>query len=321
MPRSNRAVERQAQLADELYQQTYGNTNQQAPANEEQGETTPPPDPQPKLEVTESAPEAAAPADPPTENAPETPKPKFPDADPNDPSWENKYKIIANKYSAEIPRYAAEIRSLKTEIDSLKQKLATPQQPTQPASPQILPEEVEEYGEKFVDFVKRAAREVVPNDVESLKQSVEEVRKTQTNLERKRFFEELGGLSPVWQELNEDKGFLDWLGELDPYTGMQRQQLFDDAYGKLDAWRVANFFNAYFDGVPKQEPPPPKPSLEPQVTPKVSGRTAPPQGKKIYTTAEVARFYDDLRRGKYTQDEAARIEQDIFAAQSEGRMR
>ena len=325
MPKVNKAVEKQAQLADELYQQTYGKTSDEAPKNEEPGEKTQPQDPQQTPEPTDSAPEPTQTAEPadetPKENAPDAPKPKFPDADPNDPSWEQKYKVIANKYSAEVPRYAAEIRVLKAEIEDLKQRLSTPQQPSQPASSQIKPEEIEEYGEKFVDFVKRAAREVVPGDVETLKQSVEEVRKTQGNLERKRFFEELGGLSPTWQTLNEDKGFLDWLGELDPYTGAQRQQLFDDAYEKLDAWRVANFFNAFSDGMPKQEPPPPKPSLEPQVTPKVTGRTAPPQGKKTYTNAEVARFYDDMRRGKYSQDEAARIEQDIFAAQAEGRFR
>lgn len=325
MPKANKAVERQAQLADELYQQAYGKTSEEAPKNEEPGEKTRPQDPQPTPEPTASAPEviqtAQPAAEPPAENAPDAPKPKFPDADPNDPSWEQKYKVIANKYSAEVPRYAAEIRSLKAEIESLKQRLSTPQQPAQSASSQIKPEEIEEYGEKFVDFVKRAAQEAVPADVETLKQSVEEVRKTQGALERKRFFEELGGLSTTWQSLNEDKGFLEWLGELDPYTGAQRQQLFDDAYEKLDAWRVANFFNAYSDGMPKQEPPPPKPSLETQVTPKVTGRTAPPQGKKIYTHADVARFYDDLRRGKYSQDEAAKIEQDIFAAQAEGRFR
>ena len=323
MPKTNKAVAKQAELAEQLYQQMYGNTEESAPVKEEADAQN--------VQPTESAnSEPDASADAPTETVAEQatvenvepkPKPKFPDADPNDPSWEQKYKVIANKYSAEVPRYAAEVRSLKEELASLKARLDSQAQTPSPASQRVKPEEVEEYGEKFYDFVKRAASEVVPDtNVNELKQSVEEVRKEQTALARKRFFDELGGLSPEWQTLNEDKGFLEFLSELDPYTGAQRQQLFDDAYGQLDAWRVANFFNAYSAGQTK-EAPPQKPSLENQVTPKTSGRSAPPQGKKIYTTGEIARFYDDMRRGRFTADEAARIEQDIFAAKAEGRLR
>jgi hypothetical protein len=327
MPKVNKVVEKQAQLAEEMYQKAYGKTEESAPAKEETGMQNPQPtESQPAEATQESAPQQTdgvqAEEVKPAENAIEKPKQKFPDADPNDPSWEHKYKVIANKYAAEVPRYAAEVRSLKSEIEDLKQRLTTQQPPAQPAAGQISPEEVEEYGEKFVDFVKRAARDGMPNsDVDGLKQSVEEVRKEQTKLARTRFFDELGALSPQWQSLNEDKEFLGFLADIDPYTGQQRQVLFDDAYAQLDAWRVANFFNAFESGQPRTEPAPQKPSLEPQVTPKVTGRTAPPPGKKIYSTVEVARFYDDMRRGKYSADEAARIESDIFAAQAEGRFR
>lgn len=316
MPKVNKAVQKQAELAEQLYQQTYGNTSAEAPVKEESSpvEAPPPESVEQPATVVESAPVDAS-----TENAIEQPKPKFPDADPNSSSWENKYKVIANKYSAEVPRYAQEIKSLKAEIEELKAKLVQPA-PSTPAPSKLKPEEVEEYGEKFVDFVKRAASEVLPDDVSTLKQSVEEVRKEQVALARRRFFEELGSLSADWESLNTDKGFLDFLGELDPYTGQQRQVLFDDAYAKLDAWRVANFFNSYSAGQEKNVPPPP-PSLEAQVAPRATGVTAPPKGKKVYSTADVARFYDDMRRGRYTADEAARIEQDIFAAQTEGRLR
>ncbi len=334
MPRTNRAVEKQAQLAEEMYQKAYGKTEESAPVKVEEGEQEAPSteSAEPEAKATESAPQQNDPnesteqadakvEDVKTEENAEEPKPKFPDADPNDKSWEQKYKVIANKYSAEVPRYAAEIRELKAQIKDLEQRLEQKQPTHAPASTNISQEEVDEYGERFVDFVKRAAKEAAGNeDVNGLKQSVEEMRKEQAALGRKRFFDELNGLAPQWQELNENKDFLSFLNELDPYTGEQRATLFDDAYGKLDAWRVANFFNAYSDGQTK-EPQQPKPSLEPQVTPKVTGKSAPVQGKKYYNTAEVARFYDDLRRGRYSQEEAARIEQDIFAAQAEGRFR
>lgn len=314
---ANRNAEKQAQLAEEIYNKVYRNTEQSAPEVKEDTSQESASPVEEQAAETAVAPEAQEQK----ENVEQQPKPKFPDADPNDKSWEQRYKVLANKYSAEVPRYAAEIRSLKSEIAELKKVQEA--KPVEPKREETLvkPEEVQEYGEKFVDFVKRAAKEVVPNDVSELKQTVEELRKTNSALEKKRFFDELGSLSPTWESLNTDNSFLDWLGELDPYTGQQRQSLFDDAYAKLDAWRVANFFNAFSDGQQKQEPQSRKPELAEQVTPKTTGKTAPPQGKKIYTNAEVARFYDDVRRNKYSPEEIKRIEQDIFAAQTEGRLR
>jgi hypothetical protein len=331
MARSNKAVEKQAELAEQLYQKVYGNTAESAPEQKEQGQQeTPSNESEQKQEAESSAPVGteqvvasdATPAEAKTENVVEQPKQKFPDADPNDPSWEQKYKVIANKYSAEVPRYAAEIRGLKAEIESLKSKIESkPAEPDTQAPSKIKPEEVEEYGEKFVDFVKRAASDAVPGDVNELKQSVEEMRREQQVLARKRFFGELVELSPQWESLNEDKSFLSWLGEIDPLTGQQRQAIFDDAYSKLDAWRVANFFNGYSESQQAKEPPPPRPTLESQIAPKVTARTTAPPAKKYYSTSDVARFYDDMRRGKYSTEEAARIESDIFAAQAEGRFR
>jgi hypothetical protein len=332
MARTNKAVEKQAQLAEQMYNKIYGKTEETAPAPEEQPKVE---EVAQQSEEVEQNAESAAPepqpvevqevADQPVEvkeNDAQQVKPKFPDADPNDPSWEQKYKVIANKYSAEVPRYAAEIRSLKAEIDELKQSLdKSSEAPKAEPKSSVKPEEVEEYGEKFVDFVKRAASDAVPSDVNELKTSVEEMRREQQVLARKRFFGELVELSPQWEQLNEDKAFLGWLGEIDPFSGQQRQVIFDDAYSKLDAWRVANFFNGYSESQKATEPPPPKPSLDSQITPKVTARTTTPPAKKVYSTTDVARFYDDMRRGKYSTEEAARIESDIFAAQAEGRFR
>ena len=332
MARTNRAVEKQAQLAEQMYNKIYGKTEDSAPVQEENPPVVEESQESEPVEqkVEDVAPEAQ-PAEPQViadqpveakENDTQQVKPKFPDADPNDPVWEQKYKVIANKYSAEVPRYAAEIRSLKAEIDGLKQRLDKPSDDPKPEPrSSVKPEEAEEYGEKFVDFVKRAASDAVPSDVNELKSSVEEMRREQQVLARKRFFGELVELSPQWEQLNEDKAFLGWLGEIDPFSGQQRQSIFDDAYSKLDAWRVANFFNGYSESQKAQEPPPPKPSLDSQITPKVTARTTAPPAKKVYSTADVARFYDDMRRGRYTNEEAARIESDIFAAQAEGRFR
>lgn len=341
MARIPRAVEKQAQLAEDLYKQAYGNTDGTPPAApvEPTPEGVPPqnqeatPPAEPPAAPTDGKPtdqNTPAPAEPNTpENDDGKPKPKFPDADPNSNTWEQKYKVIANKYSAEIPRYAQEVRGLKERIADLESKLTEAKsQPTQSAPVQkVKPEEIEEYGDKFYDFVKRAASEVVPagagnSEVEKLKESVEEVSKTQQRIARTRFFEELGKLAPQWEALNTDQDFLTWLNGIDSLSGRARQDIFDDAYGQLDAWRVANFFNGFTsEQTPKAPEPNPRDALESQLVPTSNRAVTPPPSKKFWTTAEVARFYDGMRRGDYSEEEAARIEKDIFAAQSEGRFR
>ena len=338
MARIPKAVEKQAQLAEDLYQQAYGNTGNPAPVEQtpegvtpQNQDATPPAEP-PAAPADGSTPDqnTPAPAEPPKqENDDGKQKPKFPDADPNSNTWEQKYKVIANKYSAEIPRYAQEVRGLKERVASLEAKLSEAQsQPSQSAPVQkVKPEEIEEYGDKFYDFVKRAASEVVPagagnNEVEKLKESVEEMSKAQQRIARTKFFEELGKLAPQWEAQNTDQDFLTWLNGIDVFTGKARQDLFDEAYEQLDAWRVANFFNGFSSEQPPKEPEPnPRDALEQQVVPSSNRAVTPPPSKKFWTTAEVARFYDGMRRGDYSEDEAARIEKDIFAAQSEGRFR
>lgn len=326
MARLPKAVEKQAQLADEFHQKTYGNTETPPadPAPEEPKQPDPPAPTEPAAQPTADS--APAPTEPPKEN--EQPKQKFPDADAQSDAWEHKYKVLANKYSAEIPRFAAEIRQLKEELADLKsenEKLkAAPA--AQPMNLDIKPEEVEEYGEGFIDLVKRAAASAAksnaPGDVDEIKKEVDRLKKEQRQLSQQKFFDELGKQAPQWERLNTNAEFLEWLSGLDPLTGRSRQDLFDDAYSRLDAWRVANFFNS-FGGESKEPPPPPSAQLEQQVTPKTSRAAPPPpaSNKKIWNHAEIARFYADVRNGSIDQDAATRIEQEIFAAQNEGRIR
>lgn len=283
-------VEEQARLAEDLHTQTYGNTSTEAPKEE------------PKVE-----PVPAASAPPENATAPVEHK----------DDYEAKYKVLSGKYSTEVPRMAAEIRQLKEQTQKLEAELnAARNQPSVP--PTVKPEEVERYGEEFVDFTRRVAQSVSP-EVGEIKKTVDQLRAEQERLARDRFFSDLATKAPQWETLNTDSGFLAWLAELDPYTGRPRQELFDDAYSRWDAWRVANFFNSY--GGTKPAAASPKPSLEEQVVPSASRAESPPPAKKVYTVSQVQKFYSDVRNGRYSPDEAGRIERDIFAAQAEGRLR
>lgn len=295
-----KAVEEANRRAEELHRQIYGNT--------EQGEQPPAPSEEPKAEVPPQ-PEAPPPADPPKAEAP-APTPE------EDASWKRKYEVLHGKYRAEVPRLAAEIRDLRGQLQEAQAKANTP---PAPAPSKLKPEEVEEYGEKFIDVVKRAAAEVSsPEQVSEIKQTVDQLRSETLRLAKDRFFTDLARQAPQWESLNEDKDFLTWLAGVDPYTGQTRQDLFDQATAQMDAWRVANFFNSYGSERPAA-PPEPDP-IDQQVEPPTARVSAPPPGKKVWTTTEIGRFYADVRSGRVPREDAQRIERDIFAAQTEGRI-
>jgi hypothetical protein len=292
-----KAVEEANRRAEELHRQVYGNTEQQpAPAEE------------PKAEEPAQQTEAP-PQEPPKAEAPPAPPPE------EDASWRRRYEVLEGKYKAEIPRMAAELRNLKAQLNEAQAKA----NPPAPAPSKLKPEEVEEYGEKFIDVVKRAASEVVPGDVGEIRQQVEQLKGETLRLSKERFFSDLNRQAPQWERLNEDKDFLTWLAGVDPFTGQVRQDLFDQATAQMDAWRVANFFNSYGSEQPAAAPEP-DPIAE-QIEPPTSRVAAPPPGKKIWTTVEIGRFYADVRARRVNPEDQRRIEADIFAAQAEGRIR
>jgi hypothetical protein len=298
-----KAVEEANRRAEELHRQVYGNPDQ--PPQDEAVAAPQQEEPKAEEKPAEPAPQQ--------ESKPET-KPDPKEGDPD--YWKRRFDVVQGKYSVEIPRMAAEIRSLKGQLN---EALAKANNPPAPPTSKLKPEEVEEYGEKFIDVVKRAAAEVVPEDVGEMKQTVERLKGETLRLSKDRFFSDLTRQAPQWESLNEDRDFLTWLAGIDPFTGQNRQDLFDQATAQMDAWRVANFFNSYGSEQPAAESEPDP--VAQQVEPPASRVSAPPPGKKIWTTEEIGRFYADVRSRRLNPEDQRRIEADIFAAQTEGRIR
>lgn len=320
MSKLPKAVEKQAELADQIYQQVYGTpTGEPTPPAPAPAEPAPADSAQPvATDTPQGAPneEPAAAADQPKNQ--DKPADEGGDLD----HWRQRAKVAEGRLAKEMPRMAQTIRELKDQLQEATAKVASLEaaQSNPPPSP-LKPEEVEQYGPEFIDMVKRVARAESPGVTPDVKKQLEEVTEQQRRVARQAFFAELNRDAPQWEQLNTDQGFLNYLSGLDPYTGRPRQELFDDAYEKLDAWRIANFFNSFVQDRPKAPETPP-PSRADQVVPNASRAGAPPPpAKKFWTTQEIARFYADVRRGAIDEGEAARIEQDIFAAQTEGRLR
>ena len=327
MPRKNKAVIQAERVANELHNQMYGKTSEEAPIEEKKTEAV--------EEKVESV--ASATTEAPTQEQVEAPqeveveqKNEVIPQPSND--FEHKYKVLQNKYSAEVPRLASELRSLKEELTTLRsenESLKSVPVEQQTESKQLITDsDREQYGDELLDVMKRVSQEVMSKSVapsQNVAKLEKDVTTTQQELlamKEQRFRNELISYCPNWETINTDKGFLDWLGELDDLTGQTRQSMLEDAHQSYDSWRVANFFNKYLEGQTQAEPSSNKPSLETQVTPKPSGKSKSPSGKTYYTTQEVAKFYADCRSGKYkNKAERDRIENDIFKAMADNRIR
>lgn len=296
-----------------------------------------------------------APADPAVPAAEPAPVPTEPAATID---WEQRFRTLQGKYDAEIPRLTQDAASKRNEAESLRQLLANLQAaprapepaPTTIATVVIPDADKAEFGEDLIAATQRWALARVQPELDALRREMAQLRGGQQEIKTETSQQKLeAGLSAnpelgagVWQQVNDDPKFMAWLNQADPFAGQPRLQLFSDAAGRCDVDRVARFFTAYLREhtaptqssapAPAQTPTAPqpvasRPTLEALAAPGRAPGAAPNSGapgeKRVWTQPEIARFYDDKTKGRFAgrDDEFRRLELDIFAAMSEGRVR
>lgn len=288
------------------------------------------------------APPAAAPVDTAAAPPPAPAQEQQPTAD-EYAQLEQRYRSLQGTYNAQVPQLRAENKQLSQRVSQMEQLLSTLSQTPPAAKPGatgslITDKDVSEYGDS-IDVMRRAARAEVQQELSEMRQlinqltnnvvpRVDQVVQRQALNSEQAFWNDLAVKVPNWQQINSDKAFHDWLMDVDPMTGLNRQAYLDDAQNQMDAGRVATIFKAWLEnsGATAQTTrSTPADELNRQIAPG-RGRTAAPSSApnaaKTYTPQEVQKFYDDVRRGlfKGREEERGRIERDIFAAQREGRL-
>jgi len=221
------------------------------------------------------------------------------------------------------------------------QEAAAPEQ--EPAQPLVTDEDVSEYGKEYVDFVARVSTQAFRNELnnnpvmasldsrlKALEGSVQGVEQTSANTAQTIFFNELTSVVPQWRALNNDASFLQWLDQVDPFTGETKLNLLQHAVAQQDSARAATFFASYEQETAQAPTPAPQetettaqaPSgKEKLVAPGKTTAAAPlPDSKRNWTRAEITKLYDDKMSGKITAKEFDRLERDLFAAQADGRI-
>jgi len=311
-----RAIQKQVEDADAFVSQMTGQTdNTETDPNSIQNTA---PDPEPQQPISQE---------------PE-PKSVIPEE-----TWERKYLTLKGMYDAEVPRLHAQMRELNGQVQSLIAENATAraQQPAaQPSSSKTLitEQDKEAFGSDLLDLIDRASEQKVAEfrnhnsqlmgEIKELKGKLGDVSERQGVSDKDRFIAKLAAQVPNWETLNVDQGFLAWLAEVDPIYGLPRQVALSNAYESSDADRTAIIFKQY-QGMLAPTQQRPSQQLQSQVAPTRSRASSAPAtsagDKPIYSQDQIANFYNEWIKGHIDPTEAERIEKDINAAYSEGRIR
>lgn len=317
----------------------------------------PTPQPAPAADNSPAPPPAPQPVPPPAQSA-EPPAPPQPQPAPSNDTypdktanltadqWRHQYLSMRGRYEQAAQSIGALQEQLAETSDQLMRashqqpRPAAVQPPTAPSAPLITQDEINTYSPELTDFVKRAARDAVMPELQNVHSSVRQVSQRVQQVSTESLYEALATAVPDWQAINVHPRFKAWCGKPDVYSGALRGKLLNAAFQAGNAPRVIAFFKGFLQeeqATGQLQDPSVPPASQPARQPAVSlemlaapGRAHPAGGdtqlpveKPVYSRAQIAAFYNAVRAGSYVgrEQEKATLEQSIFLAQREGRVR
>ncbi len=239
--------------------------------------------------------------------------------------WEQKYRTLKGMYDKEIPNYVAEVRQLKQEIKNLQYRKEEPTPVPTKAQEDLDPSAYEDYGEDMMKLVRqiqvmKGHLDEVKQENQMLKQGVDKVNTSYQQVDYNSFLDRVKQAVPQFDEQDTDPEFLHWVDKMGidlASIGKNR-----DVNRAIEVYKAYSNFSGKYQ--PKQEPasePPPKKDVRNQVAPPKSRPTpVNEKGPKMWQRGEIEQAYKDIQAGKYSQEEAYKLKQQIFNAQREGRI-
>lgn len=235
--------------------------------------------------------------------------------------WEHRFNVIRGKYDTEVPALRKENEQLKQQLADASKAPDAPKQSLPGVSDEELARYKEEYGDDLVSLMMRLSGSQQQQPNTEIAQRLERLESEKQEDAEARFWIGLEQAVPNYQQINSEPAFLQFLSTFNPQTGKQHQQALSQAQQSLDAKGVADVFKLYLNQAKpaQQQRQVPDEQVEPRTT--KAAPTPQAQGGKLWTGADITQFYRDKTAGRYSADEAQRLEADIFAAQREGRVR
>ena len=321
-------LRKQVEQANQFYEQQQ-NPEAAAPAEPAQQPAAEPTPAEP-TKPTEPEQQGAQPAEPEQQPAQQQPQQDL-------AYWQNRFNIMQGKYNAEVPALSAKVKELESALAEARKAPAPAAAPTAQQAidtiKQLTDEQLNEFGPDTLAMVEtlinRRVGQAAPaqpdpdiaKKVERLEQAEQRRDDERQQDAEARFWASVQAGIPNLHAVNADTGFHQWLSRFDPMSGINRQQALAAAQSAWDADRVIAIFTSYFNET-GQAPTKKREIPADQVQPQQSRSTAAPAAEaKVWTGADITQFYNDKARGRYSAAEADRIEADIFAATSSGRVR
>lgn len=328
-------IREQIESANKAREQAYGENTEKP-----ESETTAEPEVAAAEQEVAAAQQAESTAEVRTSEKPATPAGE----DENSQTYAQRWRSLQGVHNAMLQR----VQGLEQLISTMQQPAPQQRQVVPPADKLVTTKDADNFGEDMVDFARRVTREEMTPVMQALSQmqrqleqlgtlapAVQQVATNQQASAEEKFFAQLTASVPDWADVNDSSQFHNWLLTPDEMTGITRQTYLEDARNNLDLRRVVSVFNTWKreTGVaPSAAQPQPaaKPSnvsrLEKQIAPgRTNAATAAPSPKaeRNWSPADIAKFYEDRRTGKYKgrEAEASATERDIFQAQRDGRIR
>ena len=328
-------IQKQVDDAKSIVEQHYGTGETGAAPGEPSGNQNP--------ETNAAPPTVREPAG---EQAPASPA-----EDENSLTYAQRWRSLQGVYNsqhAQLQTAMQRVASLEGVIAMMNAQPAAQSEARASGTSFITDKDREEYGDELIDFTTRAIKQenaVLASELEQTRAqlrtlgdqfqqlrgqivpTVQQVAQTQQQSAQASFFGRLTASMPNWEAVNADPTFHRWLLTPDPMTGINRQTYLEAAQRELDAGKVLSIFHAFapVTGAPSASTrKAPGDELALQVAP---GRTlsapAPSANDaRKWSRADIAKLYDDNRRGVYRGRESdfKALERDLFAAQKEGRV-
>jgi len=261
---------------------------------------------------------------------------------PANDEWEQKYRSLKGHFDQEVPRLHQQNKELVSQLQQLQDQVralsTAPQQP-QVDDRLVTDKDEETFGSDLIDVQRRVAKDVMRELVAPMKSELAArdtriaqleamLNKTSGDVTSMSFEQRLERAVPDFEAINSDPKWINWLDEVDPFTGENRRSYAEYVYtqGNTDAVkRIVDLYKAAVGGAaPSQERQQRQTELSRQVQPTRSAATSTvPQGQKLYTEADASRLFHKVRelntKGKH--DEANQLETELTSAYLEGRIR
>lgn len=326
------AIERQEAEAEAIRKAAY-DVVEEAPTSAPEAET-----PDAPATVAPPAPPSPAPAQWPQQAAPDQAVTQPPVAPTEDAAyWKQRFDTLAGKFDAEVPRLHQQLREQHERMLALSAQLERATAPPAADSP-AMQQDVENFGEDLVSFVRRTANEQIAAERAQLEkrfgavaQQVEQVQGHVAKSETEKFWGNVIQMVPDWLAVDASPAWIQWLDTSPEYTEATYRQLATQAIEKgkpekvaklVAEWRKATGQPPPGNGSagPPQAPVYQQPTLSDQVAPSTVKSGSAPVTRRVLSRSDYEAMYDVRNVQRYGQVEAARLIAEADAAVAEGRV-